>query len=108
MARVVRITQFGCCEQYYMGRPLLNYPGWWSNQLILAGSADRCAFLTRRPFEGILGIRRERATTAGAHTGSPEGSATVAALTALRLFDVCPICLHKRALQGSDCDALNP
>ena len=64
--------------------------------------------MTRRSFEGILGIRRETATTAWADSGSPEGSATAAVLTALCSLDVCPICLREHALQDSGCDALNP
>ena len=45
--------------------------------------------MARRSFEGILGIRRESATTPWADSGSPEGSATAAVLTALCSLDVC-------------------
>ena len=46
--------------------------------------------MARRSFEGILGIRRETATTAWTDSGSPGGSATAAVLTALCSLDVCP------------------
>ena len=74
--------------------------------------------MTRRSFEGLYllnkgGIRRETATTAWAGSGSPEGSATAAVLTALCSLDVCPpefinTGLREHALQDSRCDALNP
>ena len=69
--------------------------------------------MARRSFEGPYllnkgGIRRESATTPWADSGSPEGSATAAVLTALCSLDVCPICLREHALQDSGCDALNP
>ena len=74
--------------------------------------------MARRSFEGPYlinkgGIRRESATTPWADSGSPEGSATAAVLTALCSLDVCPpyllnMGLREHALQDSGCDALNP
>ena len=80
----------------------------WSVHLLIAGSACLSAFATRRSCEGILGIRRARATQVRAQTDTPEGSGTAVVLTALALFDVCPICLHKAALQDNGCATLNP